>query len=98
MNFNDINEELFEIERKIAECPLVCADKLGLDWRAGHVYVGEDFVASSSAGSLNYYGGFEYVDEECITQVGRIVVYSNEDERVAECLETYNAALHNSEL
>ena len=35
-------------------------------------------------GSLDYYGGFEYVDKGCITKIADYVIYSDEDSRVAE--------------
>lgn len=69
---------------------LVCASKLGLDYRAGQVWVTEDAVVKQGhAGSLDYYGGFEYVDREYVTQVGDYKVYFADDDRVAECLECY---------
>jgi hypothetical protein len=68
----------------------VCASKLGLDARAGRVWVTEDAVVRQGhAGSLDYYGGFEYVDKEYVTQMGDYKVYFADDERVAECLERY---------
>lgn len=67
-------------------------ENLGLDRRAGHsVLVTEDAVIVSAAyrGSLDYYGGFEYVDKNCVTVLGSYVIYSAQDERVKECLDVY---------
>lgn len=36
---------------------------------------------------LDYYGGFEYVEESCRMQVGSWVVFSNECSRVAQVLD-----------
>lgn len=37
--------------------------------------------------SLDYYGGFEYVGEDDRMQVGNWIVYSTNDERVAQVVE-----------
>lgn len=41
--------------------------------------------------SLQYYGGFEYIDSEYRTQVGDYVFYSSEDSRVADLIETWES-------
>ena len=67
-------------------------ENLGLDRRAGYrLLVTEDavIVQSSGRGPLDYYGGFEYVDKNCVTVLGSYVVYSAQDERVKECLDVY---------
>ena len=70
---------------------LVSAAAVGLDPRAGMLYVTEDaIVVRGRTGSLEYYGGFEYVDSELTTQLGEYKVYFADDERVAGCLEIYN--------
>ena len=70
----------------------VTAEQLGLDRRAGYcLMVTEDYiiVLDSNRSVLDYYGGFEYVDEDCVKQMGSYVFYSREDERVAEHLWQY---------
>jgi hypothetical protein len=51
-----------------------------LDPRAftGDVYIGEDFIAvcRRNARALDYYGGFEYVDDEDKATIGDYVFYS----------------------
>lgn len=67
----------------------VTAKDLGLDPRAGHtVFKGADCVVINrhDLGRFNYYGGGEYVDKDCVMQVGDFVVYSAEDSRVADWL------------
>lgn len=113
MDYNDIQEKLEDMQREMfedmqremfEECVYVSADALGLDVQAGMVYVspagyvGDGFIACNSPGSLDYYGGFEYVDKDCITHVGGTKIYSGEDSRVAGCLEHYNENLHSTEL
>jgi len=70
---------------------LVSAEAIGLDCRAGSVWVTEDaIVAEHNTRSLDYYGGFEYVDTEYTARVGNYKVYFADDERVAGCLECYS--------
>jgi predicted homoserine dehydrogenase-like protein len=67
-------------------------ENLGLDRRAGYrVLVTEDavIVEASERGPLDYYGGFEYVDSNCVTVLGSYVIYSAQDERVKEGLDVY---------
>jgi len=71
----------------------VQAEQLGLDSRAGMVWVCDDaiVVEKYSAGRLDYYGGFEYVDEIYKEQLGAWVIYYGEDERVREHLQVMAA-------
>ena len=93
---------MWELEQKIEElvnnfleesdAVYVRADKVGLDYRCGSVYVSidEDFIAvSGSPGSINYYGGFEYIDSDYITTIGHMTFYSGETSRVQDCIEYY---------
>lgn len=68
----------------------VRADQLGLDYRAGNsctLYVLNDgVVAKGNVRSLEYYGGFEYVDREYVTKIGDLTIYSDECDRVQECI------------
>jgi len=68
------------------------ADAVGLDRRAGNIWVTEDavIVTESNRGSLEYYGGFEYVSKESKTRVGEFTIYyAEEDERVSEVVEAW---------
>lgn len=81
------------VERNIRENMEPCkASELGLDNRAGYgLFVNEDFIAvdNGSRSSLDYYGGFEYVDRDCVTVIGDYTFYSADDDRVREHIETY---------
>lgn len=84
-----INEVLNSYVNRL--CREVRVSDMGLDFRAGHtVYVppGDNYIIIDShrAGQLEYYGGFEYVDKECVCRVGDYVFYSDDDSRVAEHL------------
>lgn len=69
------------------------AEKLGLDPRSGyHLYVGDMFIAvkDTAAGSLRYYGGFEYVDSSHTFKAGGYTFYHAECPRVSEALDVYH--------
>ena len=72
-------------------CRKATAEQLGLDSRCRGLYVtaAQDaiVVAAGNDRSLQYYGGFEYVDKECRIEQGGYVFYINEARRVSECLE-----------
>jgi hypothetical protein len=78
---------------------LVSADRVGLDRRAGSVWVSKDaiIVESYGRGSLEYYGGFEYVDKECRTQVGSLTIYYSEDDRVQDCIDRFYGVTHDED-
>ena len=85
-------EELVNEYIEESEAVCVSASMLDLDYRAGRVFVSvnEDFVAvSGRPGSINYYGGFEYIDSDYITTVGHMTFYSGEASRVRDCIERY---------
>lgn len=66
------------------------ANHIGLDGRAGTVYVtNEAIIREGHPGSLEYYGGFEYVDREFVHNIGQYRIYLKDDERVAGCIEYF---------
>lgn len=81
-----------KIERMINQMETVSADKLGLDIRAGYqLYINEDciIVDKYDDRSLQYYGGFEYVDKEYRKIIGDYVIYLNDEDRVSGCLDRF---------
>jgi hypothetical protein len=91
-NAYDMIDSINEVvERNVREnFERTSADKLGLDIRAGYtVYVNKDFVVTQNRRTLDYYGGFEYIDAECITTFGDYTFYSGDCERVRECIEAF---------
>ena len=95
--FSDL-EQMIEavdtvVERNIrALATEAAAEDLGLDRRAGYrLLVTEDavIVQQGNRGSLDYYGGFEYVNANCVTVLGSYVIYSAQDDRVKDCLYYY---------
>ena len=58
----------------------VCASEAGLDERCGEVYISAEhgWIATEQIGSLEYYGGFEYVGSGYKERIGEYMFYSNE--------------------
>ncbi len=83
---NDFSDTFIEQNTK-----RVNAENLKLDYRCGTILVGESFVAVPMNGEsqriLEYYGGFEYVDEEDVRYLGNYKIYLNSSNRVASHLE-----------
>lgn len=86
----DMDDKVFEhIKRTMVETEV---SKLGLDNRAGgYVWVDEDTIAVSKTrdGSLQYYGGFEYIDKAYRREMGDYVFYLGDDNRVRDALDRY---------
>jgi hypothetical protein len=92
-----IYELLSEINSKVEslidkEFRQVTPVEVGLDTRAAYrLFINEDYIAVSKGNrrSLDYYGGFEYVDEEHVNVLGDYVFYSADDERVQDHLDEF---------
>lgn len=94
MDLNDVFNEMNTLSDKIIENSMaVTAEQLGLDPRCyGPLFVMNDkscVIAKgrSSRCALDYYGGFEYVSNDCIFVVGRLTIYTNLDNRVSDALD-----------
>jgi len=84
-----------QIRKTVANLPCVRADELGLDRRSAYgVWVDEDalIVSKDEDRTLQYYGGFEYVDKRSRIECGDYVIYTNDDDRVEGCLDFYAEA------
>ena len=78
----------------------VSRETLDLDHRsASYVYINDDCIAvdSNQRRTLDYYGGFEYVDMNSVMVLGNYVFYLKSDERVQDVItfwktgkDTYN--------
>jgi hypothetical protein len=89
---------LYEMARKVEQhindkFELVHAgrDNIGLDNRCGMIYINQEYIAVDKfkAGTLEYYGGFEYVDKDHRREMGDFVFYSSESSRVADHINRY---------
>ena len=93
MLYNLMNEINTKVDRLIDDdFREVTPQELGLDPRAGyHLFINEEYIAVGNGNrrSLDYYGGFEYVDEEHVTVLGDYVFYSADDERVQGHLDEF---------
>lgn len=88
--FAMIDEVSRTVDTFVESMRKVKAEDLGLDNRAGYsLYVNDDCIAvrGYKDRSLQYYGGFEYVDEQDRKEVGDWVFYMADSSRVADCLD-----------
>ena len=89
-------EELLKQYMKSAEAVRVSASKVGLDIRAGSVYVSveENWIAvRGETRMIDYYGGFEYIDPYERKTIGEYTFYEGDNDRVQDCLEFYRENL-----
>jgi hypothetical protein len=91
-NMIDLADEVQDmVERQVQGMRWVSATELGLDNRCGRAYVDENMeyivVDSANARSYNYYGGFEYIDDEDKRVLGDYVIYMNTSDRVQDALD-----------
>jgi len=66
-------------------------EELGLDFRCGRILISVDegFVASCNTRSIEYYGGFEYIDSEFKLDAGDYRFYDREADRVDRVIRFY---------
>lgn len=89
MDWDTIQDALSEVDQQIADSVTPHkAEDAGLDRRCGMIYLGEDFLATRDRRLLDYYGGFEYVNSECIQQVGGWTLYSADSDLVLQAMTT----------
>jgi hypothetical protein len=94
-----VEESLGKFEDELNDLPRVSASKLGLDPRAGRVWVdevgGQIIVNNMNRRSMDYYGGFEYVSEDAISGFGDYTIYTDMygDSRVGEALDMFRETL-----
>jgi len=84
---NEMVDQLIDDEFR-----LVKPKEVGLDVRSAYdLFINEDYIAirKDNRRTLDYYGGFEYVDEEHVTVMGDYVFYSADDERVQDHLDEF---------
>lgn len=98
MSIQELIEQFeVELDEAVHQLPKVRADEIGLDSRCGMVWVdveGEAIIVHKSRErTLNYYGGFEYIDSEYVINVGEYVIYREHD-RVMECIERFTQEIN----
>ena len=76
-----------------SEAVRVSAEDCGLDPRSGYVFISwrERWIAveAYSVRSIEYYGGFEYINQENKTTLGNYVFYDDGASRVEECIDYF---------
>lgn len=93
MIYNIVEEAEDNLREWLAEnATQVRAEKAGLDGRVGNIWIADDAIICETynVGRLEYYGGFEYVDKEQRSQIGNLVIYYANDDRVMEAIEWFN--------
>ncbi len=92
-NIDDLRDEIdSRVEEIIDSYQEAIPEDLGLDRRSAYrLYVNEDYIAVSSGDrrTLDYYGGFEYVDSDCVFTLGNYTFYGRNDSRVEGHLNTF---------
>lgn len=98
---NEITDLMFDtidqMRGIISQLDRVPASKCGLDYRAGMLYITDEgiLVKNNERRTLEYYGGFEYVDKEFVHTIGNdhngYTFYSRDDDRVEEAVSCYMA-------
>jgi hypothetical protein len=87
-----IDEVSDNMRRILNDMEYTQPENLGLDRRAGYrLFVSEDCIVVDKANdrSLQYYGGFEYVDQDYRVEMGDYVIYLADDERVLGHIDTF---------
>lgn len=93
---NKIDQQL-EIEFSGSDYTRAEPKAFGLDQRAfgeaitdGYDYI---IIKKFDDRSLQYYGGFEYVDKKYRREYGNFVIYESSDSRVYDALEFYRETI-----
>lgn len=70
-------------------------EELGLDFRCGRILISVDegFVAAVNPRSIEYYGGWEYIDPEFKLDAGDYRFYDREASRVDSVIKHYQELL-----
>lgn len=86
---HDVNQMVERFVRENAKP--VAPVQLGLDQRCGRMFVTDNaiIVPEYNDRSVQYYGGFEYIDKEYRIELGDYVIYTDNDQRVVEALEQF---------
>jgi len=103
--FDKLNSLQWEINEKVEaiidEMREVMPEELFLHKRSAYrLYVDEEYIAvrkDSDLRTLRYYGGFEYVNEEYVQEIGEYVFFHSEDERICDHLAQYFQAQEDKE-
>jgi len=78
-------------ESDVVEIGATGLQELGLDFRCGRILISVDegFVAACNPRSIEYYGGWEYIDSEFKLDAGDYRFYDSEADRVDAVIRYY---------
>lgn len=85
------------VNEAVWDLPRVRSREVGLDNRAGSVFVDVDneliITKAHNAHSLEYFGGFEYIDDGNTATIGDFKIYGlkESDSRIQRCIEIYQS-------
>jgi len=100
MDFGDLLDGIDRSVRDFMDdAAEVMPEELGLDRRAAYRLFVKDNVIAVSRGddrTLQYYGGFEYVDKEYRHVLGDWVFYMADDDRVQGCLDRFESEVEDA--
>ena len=82
-------------ESDVVEIGALGLQELGLDFRCGRILISVDgnFIAASSPSSIEYYGGWEYIDSEFKLDTPSYRFYDGEANRVYSTIKCYRTLL-----
>lgn len=82
-------------ESDVVEIGAKGLEELGLDFRCGRILisVNEGFVAACNPSSIEYYGGWEYIDSEYKLDAGNYRFYDRDADRVDRVIQYYRELL-----
>ena len=82
-------------ESNVVEIGTRGLEELGLDYRCGRILISVDegFVAACSPRSIEYYGGWEYIDSEYKLDAGNYRFYDSDADRVDRVIQYYRELL-----
>ena len=92
----DLQEAIDQVENigddVVSHMYQIKGDQCGLDVRAGYrLYINNEAIGvdKGSRGSLEYYGGFEYVQADDKVEIGDYVFYLIDSDRVRDHIERW---------
>lgn len=87
--------EAYIKQSDVVEIGALGLNELGLDFRCGRILisVNEGFVAACNPRSIEYYGGWEYIDSEYKLDAGDYRFYDSEASRASSVIENYRDLL-----
>jgi hypothetical protein len=97
---DEIETMFYDLTKKIQEdynMKRVDASDIGLDYRVCGVMICDEGIMAFSPRDIEYYGGFEYIDDDLAIAVGQYKFYDAEASRVANCIKRWKESNEDEE-